>query len=240
MNGVGSLMKQIHDENQFKMPPVGLTEARARVGMEVRMQYTIRCGANNCWFVGHATNKPDARTLLDEHKCPHPPYRNELPTGYSILEKCWDELDDATAALIEGREYNGMSGPDLKGFAKGIAFMLTMMAHPHFKTIAEIAAEAKARYQMQRDIIPYRPTPSYRYNPLPQPSAPNLGRTEPAVKRTTTKSSRGRVTSVQLSSDKIAAIKAASASGMFSPDDIAKMYGVTAHDIRTVVDAPAP
>lgn len=239
MKGVGSLMKKIHDENYYAMPPVGMTETRARIGTEVRTQYTVRCGAINCWFVGHGPTQVDAQVVLDEHSCPTPPRRNELPSGRSTLEKCWDELDDATAALLEKREYNGLSGDELKGYAKGLAFMLTMMTHPYYKSIKAIAAEAVARYKMQRDLIPFRPTPSYRYNPLPQPTAPNLGETRPAVKRTATKAQRGKVTTPQLASDKVAAVRAAAASGMFSHEDIATMYSVSVDQVRALVDAPA-
>src|SRR6266498_2616507 len=90
--------------NYYSMPAVGVTEERARIGGVVTTQFTVRCGEKTCWFVGHAPRKEDVRAVLDSHDCPQPPARNELATGYSTLEKMWDELDEATAALLEERE----------------------------------------------------------------------------------------------------------------------------------------
>lgn len=220
----------------YAMPPVGMTTTRANFNGRTIHSYTVRCGSINCWFVGHGGTSEDAQFTLDEHKCPTPPARNELPTGRSTLEKLWDEMDDVTAALIDGEEYNGMSVDTLRGYAKGIAFNLSMMTHPYFRTIKDIAKEAGARYKMSKGKIPWRPTPSYRHNPLPEALTANVVGTVPAVKRAPTKRIPTKVTApvVNLEPENAAAIRAGLGSGMFSMQELAEMYGVTIEQVRAV------
>lgn len=223
----------------YKMPPVGMTETRVMVGEKKIYQYTVRCGSPNCWFVGHGGNRDDAQFTLDEHACPTPPRRNELPTGRSTLEKLWDELDDAVAALIEKRAYNNMEGGELSGYVKGIAFNLSMFCHPYFRTIRDISREAKARYDMSKGKIPWRPTPSYKYNPMPSPTA-NVVKTEPASRRAPAARKKAAPVKaapapVNLTDDQVASIKAAGASGMFSPEELASMYGATTAQVTQII-----
>jgi hypothetical protein len=223
-------------ENYYKMPPIGMTETRVMIGQERRSQFTVRCGDHNCWFVGHGGNSNDAQALLDQHTCPTLPHRNELPTGRSTLEKLWDEMDDVTAALIEKREYNGMSGDQLTGYAKGIAFNLSMFTHPYFHSIKEISKEAGARYKMSKGTIPWRPTPSYRYNPLPLTA--NVVQTTPAEKRTPAarkKNAPAPAPKVNLEASAVAAIRAAGASGMFTVDELASMYKATPQQVQEII-----
>jgi hypothetical protein len=224
--------------NYYKMPPVGLTETRARIGLRVMSQYTVRCGSINCWFVGHGGNREDALLLLDQHACPTPPARNELPTGRSTLEKMWDELDDVTKMIIEKGDYNGMQGESLKGYALGCAFALSMMTHPYFKTIKDISKELGARYKMGKGLMEWRPTPSYNYNPMPEPFTANIVSTTPAEKRAPTKKAtapRKAPAKVDLAPEIVTAIKAAGAMGMFSPAELAKMYNATEAQVKEIM-----
>jgi len=212
-----------------------MTETRVQIGGKRLSQYTVRCGSPECWFVGHGGTSVDAQFVLDEHKCPTPPVRNELPTGRSTLEKLWDEMDDVTTALIDGTDYNGMVDATLKGYARGIAFNLSMVTHPYFRTIREISREAGARYKMSKGTIPWRPTPSYNYNPMPAPFTGNVVRTTPAVKRAPTKRTPGKPAAVKLADGMVQAIKSGHAAGMFTLEELASMYSATVDQVKLIV-----
>lgn len=222
-------------ERYYRMPPVGMSETLVRIGANRISQFTVRCGSASCWFVGHGGSRDDAQFTLDEHTCPTPPIRNQLPTGRSTLEKLWDEMDDVTAALIEKRKYNNMQGEMLKGYCMGIAFNLSMVTHPYFRTMQEISREAGARYKMAKGKIPWRETPSYKYNPMPTVE-PNVIKTEPAVKRAPAKRLPAKKAGpkITLSADKISAIKAGRGSGMFTDQDLADMYSVSVAEVIAV------
>jgi hypothetical protein len=196
------IIRKVDVRDYYKMPPVGMTETRARIGEMIYHSYTIRCGNEHCWFVGHAPDENGAQTLLDQHNCPTPPARNELPTGLSTIEKLWDEADAVTRAIIETRSWQvgnrHLDGTALNNYALGLSFALSMMTHPHFKTTTDIVRELGLRYKMAEKQIPYRPTPTYRNNPLPAPATsppgvrtPDMGATRPASVRAARTPGRG-------------------------------------------------
>lgn len=237
----GEMWFAIKKDFEFAMPPVGMSVCRTRRGEVVTMQYTVRCGFDNCWFVGHGAREEDARKLLDEHECPTPPRRNELASGRSTLEKLWNEMDDVTAALINKTSYNNMDGEKLRGYAQGIAFNLTMMTQPYFKTIKEVAIEARARYQMSKGEIPFRPTPSYRYNPMSS-ATPGVVSTKPVEAAPPKKAPVQRRSAAAKAApppvdDATAAMLKVGASGGFSAADLALMYGLTTEQVKSVIGA---
>lgn len=239
-------------EAYYKMPLVGITETRARVGMVVSTQYTARCGDKQCWFVGHAATSVDAQLLLDQHACPTSPARNELPSGYSTVEKLWDEADDVMAAVMEQRPYNAgdraLDGLALQGYLRGICFALSMMTHPHFRTITEVGKELQTRYRIRMKTEDFRPTPTYRFNPVP-PTAPppgekqvfhgktveNVARPTRTTNRAAAKKALSKIDMSGLSIEQTEKIQKAFVAGMFSEDELAKIYGVTVDTIRFIV-----
>lgn len=240
-------------EHYYCMPPVGMTETRSRVGTITNLQYTIRCGDKNCWFVGHAATSPDAQTLLDNHECPSPPARNELPSGFSTVEKLWDELDDVMAAIMSSDGYNAgtqtLYGDQLRGYARGLSFALSMMTHPHFRTITEIAKEAAKRHKIRTKKIPFEPTPGYKYNPV-TPASPPVGEksafhgpTKPATKAAPRKAQPRKVVKEQLKKIDMSSlsiqqseqIKMAHSMGMFTTEELAQTYGVTVETVEFLV-----
>lgn len=245
------------DEDQlkeyYKMPPVGITECRSRIGAAVKLQYTSRCGSSRCWFVGNAATSGDAKTLLDEHECPTPPRRNELPTGYSTLEKLWDELDEVTWAICEGESYmvgkQQMQSTALQGYARGIAFALSMMTHPYFRTMDDVVREARDRYRIRKGTLEYRPTPGYRFNPSfsPPPNPPEgirepwMGATAAYTPKRPTQKVRGRAASKpaavdlrNIDSAKANQIKTARALGMFTDEELAQQYEITVDAVKAL------
>jgi hypothetical protein len=223
----------------YKMPPPGISECRTSIEGVTTVSYVVRCGAEDCWYVGRAPTSEDTQAMLNEHavqSCPQPPHRNELPTGRSTLEKTWDELDEVTDALAEKREYYSssgmMKGDALIGYARGIAFTLTMMTHPYFKTTKEISEEVRARRMMRIGKMEPRPTPGYQYNPMPRRD-PSLGRTVPAAP---TKPVAKQVPPKYppIPEDKRAGILMALSTGTFSVAELATMFNYHASQIEAL------
>jgi hypothetical protein len=240
-------------DSYYKMPLVGITETRARVGDRVSTQYTSRCGSKECWFVGHAATSVDAQRLLDEHACPTAPARNELPSGYSTVEKLWDEADDVMAAILEHRAYNAgdraLDGLSLQGYMRGLCFALSMMTHPYFRTITEVGRELQKRYKIRRREIPFEATPSYRYNPTPPPTPPPgkrevfhgttiEGKAKTATRgttRATTKKALDKIDMRGLSIQQTEQLQRAYVLGMFTVEELATNYGVSVETVRFLV-----
>lgn len=243
----------------YCMPPVGITETRARVNGVTRIQQTVRCGNRNCWWVGHAATTEDSNLMLHDHQtttgaCPSAPARNVLPSGYSTIEKLWDELDDVTAAIMEKRPWATggmqMDGEMLKGYARGLCFNLSMMTHPFFRTTKDVVTEALKRYKIRTKQIPFEPTPTYRDNPTLAPTSPPVGEKQAYHGRTvdarpvtrTTRSSRAAAKKAleptkdmaKLTAQQANKIRETLATGFFSPDDLAKMYSVSVEAIKAI------
>jgi hypothetical protein len=248
--------------NYYAMPPVGITKTRGRIGEVIVQGYTVRCGDKACWFVGHSPSEADAQKLLDSHKCPAPPARNELPSGFSTIEKMWDQLDMATEAILESKALQmgdqNLDGVQLRGYARGISFSLSMMCHPHFRTETDIAREAAMRYKIRKGTMPYRPTPGYRFNPVAAPTSPPPGTSEPyhgatkpaAALTTATRKPRGtlskaaqaanaRVDLSTIDDKKRNQILNGSTMMGFTHEELAEMYDVTVETIKVIVDGRA-
>jgi hypothetical protein len=249
----------------YGMPPVGITETRIRIGEVQRLQYTIRCGHSECWFVGHAAGEADAQKLLDQHAvkdCPTPPRRNELSSGFSIIEKMWDELDAALQAINEEKGWQVgdrvLDRVSLRQYALGLCFALSMMTHPHFRTVNDVLREGQRRYKMRTGAAPYQPTPTYRHNPLPQPTSPPVGErrayhgettaasARPATKRPArtglTKAQTEAAAAVDLSTvdpeKRKKIITAVSMMGM-THEEVSAMFNVTPQTVKALVDGVA-
>lgn len=247
---------KMEPDNYYKMPPVGMTGSRVKVDGIVRTLFTVRCGDKACWFVGNAAREQDAQMLLDNHECPTPPARNELPTGYSILDKMWDELDDATAALLEQREWRTgtqtLEGSKLQGYCRGIAFTLSMMTHPHFRTSDEVTREAVRRYKQHQGQVPHTDTPGYHgHNPMPSSTPrqantdPSVISTKPAERQTPKRAPLKKATpnpmlkKIDMSSIDAATsdkIRMVDKTGMMKRDELAKIYGVTIETVNFLCD----
>lgn len=224
-------------ERYYKMPPVGISESRASINGITTTSFVVRCGAENCWYVGHAPTASDTEDMLNKHECPTAPHRNELPTGRSTLQKTWDELDEVTDALAEKRAHNcssgSLSGEALIGYARGIAFTLSMMTHPYFRTTREISAEVRARRMMRLGKIDYRPTPGYQYNPVAA-TDPGIRNTRPATKAAPAVAKQIPPSYPPIPEDKRAPILLALTSGAFSVDELAKLFNYHPRQIEAL------
>lgn len=233
----------------YALPPRGLTVGEVRMGDERIKQYTVLCEVDGCFATATSTkSEQSARDQVAGHRCPAPLHRGVIPMGKTLLEKMWDESDDALDAYKAGEEYLGMKGELLQGYIQGIAECLSFCAVPWFRIPEDVLRQMQRRWRMRQGDIPFEPTPSYRYNP-PPPGAPIGVPIAPAVKarRTPTKSKK--------TATKQAAASVASSMKVFRPDevviiktmlyennvpaaDLAKMYGVTEGRIRSIAGPP--
>jgi hypothetical protein len=140
----------------------------------------------------------------------------------TLLENAWLKLDVAVAELHEGT-YSTEEVTRMKGVCRGMAEIIALFMKPHFSEGDEVVREAQKRYKAKKAGEDYE-TPglgSQRFVPPPGTKNP----TQPA---------KEKKPSHKLGDKEIAAIKAGLESGMFQPEDLAKMYGVSAAIIEEV------
>jgi hypothetical protein len=68
--------------------------------------------------------------------------------GPTLLQQYWDELDRVVALLMQNKPEPSYSDEWTKGYARGLAFTLSLLMVPHFRTQDEIIREAIKRKQM--------------------------------------------------------------------------------------------
>lgn len=241
------MMLAIRAALEFKMPPVGECTATAFIGGTKFTRVTWRCEREGCWYICTPRDPSNLEYLKNQHwhgktgdQCPTPPRRESLPSGLAEIEKLWREIDDVVKVLkSDNPTYRGMSGPGLNGYVKGLAFSVVMKDHELWPDITAVSREALRRYRMHRGEIPYETTPTRHTNNFSSfqnggwksdgstkpPAAPYKATTKPAKKAATP-------VKASLTGAQVTAIKAAKASGMFSDEDMATMYGATVAQIQ--------
>lgn len=175
--------------------------------------WLFRCPAPMCfWNTAHRQEK-DAQTTLETHPCPwFAGGDTKLGWGVmaaSFVEPIWKLLDeqmDRLAQIDSGHpEWLGT-----RAQARAYANTLAILMPPFFTTADDIAREAKKRYDMRKAGTDYE-TPGLgrlRYEPagstlVKQPGVPNI------------------------SNEVRESLKGALASGLFPPEQLAKMYNVS-------------
>lgn len=237
------MMIAIRGDLEFKMPPVGEHISTAIVGGARFTRVTWRCEREGCWYICTPRDPANLQLLKDQHyqgntgdQCPTPPRRESLPSGLAEIEKLWREIDDCVKAIKAGQPYRDMSGADLNGFVRGLAWCIVMKDTELWPNIKAVSAEAMRRYKMHRGEIPYEATPtrhSNNFNAFQHGGWKSEGKPAPTpYKATAKKTAKAAPKKVELSPDRVAAVKAARDSGMFDEQDIAMMYGVTVEQIK--------
>lgn len=230
----------------YALPPRGLSVGEVRMGDERIKQYTVLCEVDGCFAVANSMkSEQSAWDQITGHKCPSPLRRGVLPAGKSLLEKMWDEADDALDAFKSGVEYLGMEGDLLKGYIQGISECISFCAVPWFRIPEDVLRQMQKRWKMRQGDIPFEPTPSYRFNP-PPPGVPVGVPVAPAVKaareptkpkKTATKQAPPPVRVFH--PDEVLTIKTMLYENNVPASDLAKMYGVSAERIRVVAGPPS-
>ncbi len=155
-------------KDTWPLPPRGISVGKTNHRAGTLTQYTYLCEHDNrCMAIAYSqVSEEHARTQVAGHTCPvMDGSRGLIPTGKTLIQKMWDEADDAMDALRADRTYKGMAGPELQGFIKGIAEVLTFCTVPCFKVTEDVLRELFKRWKMRDGQLPFTPTPSYQYNP---------------------------------------------------------------------------
>lgn len=194
--------------------PSGLADA-------AKYPYLVRCDQPECWYFVSARTEEEGKQVLESHTCPHRggPTKVSLYVSKTVLKEAWLKLDVAVAELIEGN-YSTEEKDRMKGVCRGMAEVLALFMKPYFDTADEISAEASKRYKAKKANEEYE-TPGLE---IPKLSAP-AGRTGVTVKKALTHN---------LNEKEVTAIKLAINSSMFTAEELARTYGVSAEVIKAV------
>lgn len=228
----------IRKDMEFAMPPRGVTRHTMNLGGKKFERITWRCEVEGCWYVCLARDDAHLEQQMQSHRttsigfhCPTPPMRENLPSGLPEIEKLWRELDDVTDALVAKETYREMSGEELKAFAKGISFVIVMKDHRFFPDIQSVAKESVERWKMRNNKAPYRKTPTtHSTNGSHQvvhgwrEAKDEYG----TVERPPVDTPAGRSQRAKLNDKQINAIRIGMQSGMFTADELAGTYGISA------------
>jgi hypothetical protein len=231
----GQMLLKIRKDLEFAMPPRGLTRSHASLG-GLRWERVIwRCEVEGCWYVA----TPSSDVNLDEIKrvhetgngnsnpCPSPPLREELPSGLSEVEKLWREIDDVVDAILSGVPYRAMETSALSGYVKGLAFSIVMKDSHHFPNIKAVSVEARERWKMRKNDIPWRPTPTTQAkNWTGMDPAGGWKPTEPVPTSKPPAKKAAPRKAVPVSPEVARNVRFALQSGMLDDGSIAQMYGV--------------
>jgi len=156
------------DQVIFASPKRGVSISTATKGVETFRHYTFMCDArDDCWAVGYGSTEGYAREMVKGHSCPMPMRRDTMPSGKTIIQKLWDELDDVIDKI---KAYDNDSAEPIgfaedRGYALGLAMSLAFMSIPFFRTQTDILRQAERRYKMRTNQIPWESTPGYNFMP---------------------------------------------------------------------------
>jgi hypothetical protein len=157
-------------QDLYAVPPRGVTISTVRTGDEVIQQWTYLCEVDGCFAMAYSKKSPEsAKSQTTGHACPAPLRRGVTPMGKSLLENMWDTADEAMDAYKAGTFYleEGCAGDNLKYYIMAIAEMITLSARPYFRITEDVLRELQRRWKMRQGQLPFSPTPSYRWNPMP-------------------------------------------------------------------------
>lgn len=241
-----TMMFAMRKDLEFKLPPVGKTTHTAYMAGTKWQRTTWRCDKPGCWFVSTPSSEPNLQTIIDWHngegddRCPTPPRRESLPSGLPEIEKLWREIDDVVDAIKAKESYRGMTDSAMNGYVKGLAFSVVMKDKELWPDMKAVAKQAITRWKMRQKLIPFEPTPTRHDNNFNSiglnggwsPAGPPP--TQP-IKRAPAKKAAPAAPKITLTEQQQTSIKAGHASGMFTVDELAGMYGATAAQVKQLV-----
>jgi hypothetical protein len=230
-------MMEVGRVEEFKMPPVGITQTRLILAGIKYVKFSVRCGEEGCWFAGGSfPTEEQANRYLDDHKtgrtpysvpaCPAPPRRESLPSGLRDVDKLWREMDDVVESLVTGFPYRDMTPDQLKGYAKGVAFSIVLLDTSFFPDIESVSRHARDRRKMRIGEMPHVDTPSRFSSQTTVQEAAQLHDAGPVPKP-----AKAVPTNVQNG------IKAGLQSGMFSAEELAATYNLTVAEVKSIASS---
>lgn len=218
-------------------PPPGMTKTLARCGPDIFETFTYRCDQDSeCFALAYSKNPDEAKRAIDRHICPAPPRRDMVPTGKTVIQKLWDELDELTDSVNKFEDEPETR--ETQGMAVGVALALALLSVPWFRSKEDILLQANKRWRMRQQEIPWEMTPGYNY----YPAAPlAFAQSEPAsVKKRQPVSKAVKTTKAaiiptrEFSIDERTMIRGAVHGGTISVADLAKMYDVSEERIASI------
>lgn len=247
-------------KDHWALPPRGVTVSVCKKRDGDDTLYTYLCEQDDCFAMAYSMKSEEhARGQVSGHACPAPPRRGLVPTGKSLLESMWDELDDALEAFKAWDTSKGelcfrdMNPGETKGYIKGIAEVITFSAVPYFRVAEDVLRQANKRWKMNHGLEPFSPTPSYRWNPIIDEyrnkarakersfATPNAPAKKTAARRAPVKKAPEPVKSGPrtFTPQEVATIKDMLHNRNIPAGDLAKMYGVSEQYIRNTA-GPKP
>jgi hypothetical protein len=243
-------------QDLYAVPPRGVTVSTVRTGDEVIQQWTYLCEVDGCFAMAYSKKSPEsAKSQTTGHACPAPLRRGVTPMGKSLLENMWDTADEAMDAYKAGTFYleEGCAGDNLKYYIMAIAEMITLSARPYFRITEDVLRELQRRWKMRQGQLPFSPTPSYRWNPMPIEYKPLDGpgqhkstpeTTKAASRKAAPKKTAPAPTVRKFTTDEMSLIRDSVHKGNVPVAELAKMFNVTEERIRTIAGdgtlAPSP
>lgn len=168
-------------------PPRGITKSTVRIGPDVRHHYTYFCDANTeCMAVAYGSTEESARRELNDHICPAEVKSEMMPSGKTVIQKMWDELD-YVINVIKSDETPEEDKAAWKRSAEAFALCIAFVSIPYFRSRVDILKQANKRWRIRQGEIPWEATPGYNYYPL---ATLAYAKPEPEVKRTPLKASK--------------------------------------------------
>lgn len=234
----------------WPLPPRGITTSRTNHRAGVLVQYTYLCEVAGCFAIAFSQDSElHARQQVEGHECPQRDgSRGLIPSGKTLVQKMWDEADDALDNLKQGFSYKGMTGETLKGYIRGIAEVLTFCTVPCYKVTDDVLRELNRRYKMRQGEISFAPTPSYNYQPHLDVARSKAMDNEVQVKAKpkVVKPGRAPISKVAPQKDEVElsvaqreVIRESYHQGLFTAEKIGELYGIPAERVIRIA-GPKP
>lgn len=235
---MGKIMTHFNglQSDTWALPSRGVSISRTNHRAGVLIQYTYLCETDGCFAVAFSQDSElHARQQVDGHQCPQlDGSRGLIPSGKTLVQKMWDEADDALDAYKEGKKFKGMDPAALPSYIRGIAEVLTFCTVPCYKVTEDVLRELNRRWKMREGEIPFAPTPSYTYNPHLDVARSKAMTSE--VKEVKPKSTRASINKVakpvapkivELTSEQRSIIRRSYHEGILDAQQIADMFQIT-------------
>lgn len=190
---------------------------------EHKNRLVFRCSQQYCFYAVSVKER-----IIPQHNCPQINGRTKvswMSYGPSLLEQTWAELDQVTARLMTSPNNRLV---DDRGYAQGLAFTLSLFMVPHFTSPTDISREAKKRYQMKQTGEEYCTPGLVERKYEPPPGDHKLSRISEEKAKAMRPKSQPKLTQAEIDSIKNAA-------GMFSSEELAKVYKITVAVVNQVL-----
>lgn len=196
----------------------------SELGYEARRPYKFSCTHPHCFWYVSCKDEADAVNQQNTHPCPW--WGGETKVSWSVgktlVEQMWEKLDDEYAVLVTC----DFKDAERKARARAIAECIALFMPPHFVTADDVIREAKRRNENTEEY--QTPGLGARRYELPEP------REFAAKPRKAAAAKPPAPPKKSLDPQVERAIKFALQSSMFTPEELAKTYGLTVADVLSV------